>query len=83
MNKTVKIGANTFLGTPDHPDVKPTYCIVTEQGYYIGPTLGECKRMLQEKGDETSIEQYGRMSENAVAFMGLWMDACGLNFVFG
>lgn len=83
MNKNVKVAKNSFLGPPTHPEAKPMFCIVTEQTYYIAPTIAECRRMMKDSTDRSPVEQFGAMDPKAVAFFGRWFDSCGLSFIFG
>lgn len=66
----VCVAANTFLGSPGDRGAKPTYVVLTEQRLYVGPSLLECTRMLNERKDVTSISYAGIAAEQAVKDIG-------------
>ena len=76
------VAKGTFLGAPSHPERKPTFVILTEEYIFAGPSMAECRRMLQEKQDKTAIHFAGEAPPVLVENIGDYFERRGLGFVF-
>lgn len=77
------VARDTFLGKSDHPEAKDTFVILTDMRIYAGPELSECRRMLNQRVDKSTIYFAGKCPPNIRENLGLVLNSILGDAVFG